>query len=297
MKKSTFVLCAILCAGLASSSHAQPAQPANYAAKLSATQQEFKAKHYELAEKDAQRSLDLATSPEETGEALTLLGESYYRRKMVGEAQTQWAKMLAFQGTDDDEGLHAFAHFGFARSYDAQGQFEKAIPEYKTFMESFKTQIADENTAETKQIFAPFNFALANAYAANKNYDLAQQELKQIIEYSEGDSGYRLLSLVKRGEVDMNQRDFKGALDSFNQVLALADAQAPALYLKTGRIGDLIQVLQGLVKSGVGADQTNDGKPEVTVVPPPEIVETLNAFNQSYLDSFMTGVLTDPDEE
>ena len=297
MKKSTLILCAILCAGLApNSSHAQPAQPTTYAATLSAGQREFKAEDYEAATQDAPESLAVAASPEQTGEALTLLGESYYRRKMYSEAQTQWAKMLALPD-NDDESSHAFAHFGFARSYDAQGQFDKAIPEYKTFIESLKTQVTDANTAQGKQTLAPLTFALANAYAGAKQYDLAQQQLKQIIEYSEGDSGYRLLALVKRGEVDMNQRDFKGALDSFNQALALADAQMPIKDKTSGKIGGLIVLLQGLVKSGVGVGQTNDGKPEVTVVPPPEIAETLNAFNQSYLDAFMTGVLTDPDED
>ena len=255
-----------------------------------------KPENYEAATKDAAESLALAASPEETGQALTLLGETYYRRQMVDEAQQQWAKLLALPDSDDGS-LHAFAHLGFARSYDAQGQFDKAIPEYKTFIENLKTQITDENTAETKQILAPLSFALANAYAGAKQYDLAQQELKQIIEYSEGDSGYRLLSLVKRGEVDINQRNFKGALDSFNQALALADAQMPIKDKTSGKMGGLIVLLQGLVKSGVGVGQTNDGKPEVTVVPPPEIAETLNAFNRSYLDALMTGVLTDPDED
>ncbi len=296
MKNSTLVLCAILCAGFANSSHAQDAQPTTYETALAAGQRDFKSEKYEAATKDVAESLAVAASPEETGEALTLLGESYYRRKMYDEAQQQWTKILALPD-NDDESSHAFAHFGFARSYDAQGQFDKAIPEYKTFIESLKTQITDANTAEGKQTLAPFNFALANAYAATKQYDLAQQELKQITEYSKGDSGYRLLALIKRGEVDMNQRDFKGALDSFNQVLALADAQTPTQNMKTGQIGGLIQLLQGLVKSEVGMGQANDGKPEVTVVPPPKIAETLNTINQSYLDSFITAVLTDPDEE
>ena len=295
MKKSAFVLCAILCAGLAPISRAQTARPTTYETALAAGKDDFKAEKYELATKNAAESLAVATSPEETGGALTLLGETYYRRKMVDEAQQQWAKLLALPDSDDG-GLHAFAHLGFARSYDAQGQFGKAIPEYKVFIEGLKTQITDESTGETKRILAPLTFALANAYAANKQYDLAQQELKQIIEYSEGDSGYRLLALIKRGEVDMNQRDFKGALDSFNQALALWDAVVPAEDMKTARTGVLIQLLQGLVKSGVGVGQTNDGKPEVTVIPPPKIAEVLNAFVQSYLDDLMTGVLTDPDE-
>ena len=300
MKKSTFVFAAILCAGLAQISHAQPT---TYETALAAGKSDFKIEKYEAATKDAAESLAVAASPEETGDALMLLGETFYRRKMYGEAQTQWAKMLELRGTDDDDALHTFAHLGYARSYDAQGQWDKAIPEHQLVRSQFEAHIktdgdANTNAVEAKQLLAPFDFALANAYSHTKQYDLAQQQLKQIIQYSDGDSGYRLLALIKRGQIDTVQRDFKGALDSFNQVLKLAGLTPKSSADKvTGRLGELIPLLQSLVKSQVGAGQPNDGKIKVEIVLPPEFDEASNTVSKIFLDEVVGQFLTNSDEE
>ena len=293
MKKSTFVLCAILCAGLVQSSRAQPATPTTYETALAAGKNEFKTAKYELATKSAAESLAVAASPDETGEALRLLGESYYRRKMYIEAEAQWAKILALPDGEDGS-AHFFAHLGYARSYSAQRQWDKAIPEYQIVIKSFKGQMADKSAAETQQTLAPFSFALANAHAGAKQYDLAQGQLKSIIEYSEGDSGLLLLALVKRGEVAINQRDFKGALDSFNQALGMTGKSE---FSDEGEMKKLIPMLESLVKAEVGAGQVNDGKLKIIVVPPAKIAKVLNEVAQSLLDAVMTGFLTEPDEE
>ena len=293
MKKSSLILCAILCAGLAQISRAQTAKPTTYQTALTAGKTDFKAKNYELATKNAAESLAVAASPDETGVALRLLGESYYRRQMYGEAQAQWAKILALPD-DEDRSAHFFAHLGYARSYSAQGQWDKAIPEFQSVIESTKTHLADESAAETQQTLAPFSFALANAYAGAKQYDLAQGQLKAIIEYSEGDSGLLLLALVKRGEVAIHQRDFKGALDSFNQALEMTGKSE---FSEEGELKKLISTLESLAKAEVGAGQVNDGKSKVVVVPSPKIAAVLNEVSQSLLDEVMTSFLTDPDEE
>ena len=299
MKKSTLVLCAILCAGLApNSSHAQPAQPTTYAATLSAGQRDFKAEDYEAATKDAESLLTLATSPQQTGDALTLLGETYHRRKMYGEAQTQWAKMLELPETGENEGVHLIAHLGSARSYSAQGQWDKAVPEYQSVISQTEAHLktdGDANPTESKQTLAPFYFALANAYSHNKQYDLAQQQLKQVIQYSEGDSPFRLLALTQAGEIDVLERKFGDAADNWKRALEMSPA--PTDPAKAGSIRALIPLLESLDKQQLGAGQANDGKLKINVEPPKEIDEATNAIITGTLDIFFDGFISDSSEE
>ena len=301
MKKSTFLLYAVLCAGLANSSHAQVSESTTYATALSAGQHDFKAENYEAATKNAAESLALAKSPEQTGDALTLLGETYYRRKMYDEAQMQWAKMLELQETGENEGVHLIAHLGSARSYSAQSQWDKAVPEYQSVISQTEIHLktdGDANATETRQTLAPLYFALANAYSHNKQYDLAGQQLKQVIRYSEGDSGFRLFAFIKKGQIDLIQRDFKGALDSFNQALALTATEPDSPPTKVvEQIKNLIPLLQNLAKAEVGAGQANDGKPRTFVAPPPELNEVSDTFSQVILDSFFDGLVSDSPEE
>ena len=299
MKKSTLVLCAILCAGFApNSSHAQPTQPTTYAATLSAGQRDFKAEDYEAATKNAAESLALATSPAETGEALTLLGETYHRRKMYGEAQTQWAKLLELQDTGENEGVHLIAHLGSARSYSAQGQWDKAVPEYQAVISQTEIHLkttGDANATETKQTLAPLYFALANACYHAKQYDLAQQQLKQLIQYSEGDSPFRLLALIQAGEIDVLERKFGDAAGNWKQALEMSPT--PTGSAKEGGIKELIPLLESLDKQQVGAGQANDGKPKINVEPPKEIDETMSAVVKGTLDSVFDGFISDSSEE
>ncbi len=264
-------------------------------------QRDFKAENYEAATKDAENGLSLATSPKQQGDALMLLGETYYRREMYGEAQVQWAKMLALPEIGDTEGLHLIAHLGSARTYSAQGQFERAALEYRAVTSESEAHIqadGDANPTETRQMLAPFYFALANAYSHTKQYDLAAEQLKQVIQYSDGDSGYRLLALVKRGQIEVIQRDFKGALNSFNQVVALTQAAPESEPTEiTGKIKTLIPLLQSLVNSQVGAGQPRDGKMKITVVPAPKFDQAADTASKLILDAFFAGLVSNSPEE
>ena len=299
MKKSSFLLCAILCAGLApNSSHAQTTSPTTYEAALAAGKSDFKAENYEATTKDAAESLALATSPAETGDALTLLGETYYRRKMYGEAQMQWAKMLALPETGENEGGHLIAYLGSARSYSAQGQWDKAVPEYQAVISQTEAHLktdGDANATESKQTLAPLYLALADAYYHTKQYDLAQQQLKQLIQYSEGDSPFRLLALTQAGEIDVLERKFGDAADKWKRALEMSPA--PTDPAKAGSIRALIPLLESLDKQQVGAGQANDGKLKIRVEPPKEIDEATNAIITGTLDIFFDGFISDSPEE
>lgn len=287
MKKSAFVLCAILCVGIANSSHAQPTQPATHEAALVVSKRDFKAENYEAATTDAKELLAVAASLQEVGEARMLLGETYYRRKMFDEAGAQWAKILELRDTGDDESLQTFAHLGYARSYAAQGQFDKAIPEYKSVIESFEAQAkadGDDKNPDTKTTLAPFTLALADAYYHTKQYDLAQQQLSQIIQFSEGDSVFRLLALIKAGEIDLLERKFGDAADKWKRALAMDSAPASST---KGGIQELIPLLENLDKQQVGAGQANDGKPKISVESPKEIAEAISAIVAGIMDTLV----------
>lgn len=288
MKKSTIVLsailCAVICVGIAQVGIAQmptsrmgAVQPSQsgYSQTLILTKQSLKDKNYEVAAKDAQKLLASANSPEQTGRSLIILGETFYRRKMYEQARVQWNKVLIFTKDGGDDTLRAIAHLGLARSYSAEGSFDKAILEYKVVMNSFNPE--DENRES-----AIFCLALANAYYNTKQYDLAHQQLKQVIESTEDNPTFLAVALTRAGQVDLTQRRIKKSLADFNQVLAIQEV-TPGVKEFAQRQADGVskliplQLEEGGLNSkapfGIKSDKAFDDK--------------IDAFTQIFMDDFV----------
>ncbi|RYF51317.1 MAG: tetratricopeptide repeat protein [Cytophagaceae bacterium] len=242
MNKSLRILPALLCVtlapmGLTQVVHAQPAQ-LSYSQLLTQTKQDFDGKNYEVAAKDAQKLLDAAQTPDETSQALLTLGETFYLRKMYEPARAQWNKLLDLPEDPEDRQhtSQTLVHLNLARSYTAQGNFAKAIPHYKAGLALFDQE--DEKTPgdkapdvkgqepkseNPKALAMVFSLALANAYYHTQQYDLAQQQLGQIIASTpQNVPAILLLALTRSSEIDFVQFQLKKSVTGFQQVLDLA---------------------------------------------------------------------------
>ena len=221
MNKLTFALAALLCVGLAPAiipyiSHAQPA-PLSFNQILAMTQQELTNGDYQAVEDDARGLKILARSPQEEGQALNLLGESFYGRQNYNEARKQWNSVLELTGTGDIERNQAFAHLGLARSYNAQGSYDKAIPHLKVAVDYFDQQKTDRDN-----IFAAFfSLALSDAlYNAHQN-DLALKQLDWAITAGQDSPDLLVVAYTRRGQLSTEQSQLAKARTDFEQVLKL----------------------------------------------------------------------------
>lgn len=239
--KTPLFFVALLCVGICElgtvqASFAQPTAP-NYKQILVQSKQDLKDKDYAAVEEEAQEMLVSAITPEEKVTALVILGESFYRRKLYDQARAEWSKILTLK-TDEDDGddFQTFAHIALAKSYSAEGHFDKAIPEYKAGMDGFKDEEEDETDkkdADTHEgmssLVGVFSLALANAYYNTKQLDLAREQLREVVKPSQDKSLgaltdlTRMLALTRSGQMSMEQRRFKKSLDEFNQVLVIVD--------------------------------------------------------------------------
>lgn len=265
MKKSIIVFSAILCAAIAQvgvihMSTAQPAQ-SSYSQALILSKHDLESRNYEDAEKDARKLLSLANSSEQTSSALTILGETFYRRRMYEEARSQWSKVLS-SSTDYGDGFQVVAHLGLARSYTSQGSFDKAIPHYKDVLGRLGQ---DGNNGQS----VIFSLALANAYYKTRQLDLAQQQFQQVIESNQDNPAYLMVALTRSGQINLAKRKFKKSLAGFNQVLAIKEVTPGFKEYAQRQIRGLnnlipLQLEEGEINSGIGfqvkAERDFDGK-------------------------------------
>jgi tetratricopeptide (TPR) repeat protein len=234
MKKSTFVLSATLCMGLAQTGTtplalAQPA-PLRFSQVRVAVKQDIEGKKYEDAEKDALQMVALAESPDETNEALTVLGQTYYLRKMYEPARVQWNKLLAL----NPDGNYLY-HLFLARSFSAEGNFVKSIPHYEVALleldkENAKDQAEkpEKDASETLGLGTLLSLGLANAYYHTEQYDLAQEQLKRVVKSSQGLDFLNLIALTRSSEINYAELSLEKAIEGFKKVLA-SEEDAPAL--------------------------------------------------------------------
>lgn len=284
MKKSTIVLAALSCAGIAQvglyqMGTAQPTQP-SYSQALALSKKDLKGKNYVAAQRHAQQLLALAKSPEETGKATVMLAESFYRLKMYEQARVHWNTLLNLSGTEDDNGFHVIAHLGVARSYTAQGIVDKAIPEYKAVVDS----IAQEGD---KSAISAFPLALANSYYKAQQYDLAQRQLNQVIASSQDNPPLLLVALVRDGQINFIQRRFQKSLAEFQQVLDILDSRHFKEAASTSDLKTYIQrqivALNGLIAAQLGEGQIHS-KVGFRVERDTEFDGKIDAFIQMFMD-------------
>ena len=226
MKKTTIVLGAMLCIGIAQVgiSHMSQAQqaPRSFNQILVRSQHEVINGNYQTVEEDARGLKALARSPREEAQALDLLAESFFGRQDYDEARKQWNSVLELSGTGDIERTQAFAQVGLARSYDAQGSYDKAIPHFKVAVDYFGQKKADKDS-----LFAAiFSLALSDAlYNAHQN-DLALKQLDHTIalgQNAEDSASFLVFAYHKRGQLYLEQGRFGEARTDFEQVLKLAE--------------------------------------------------------------------------
>ena len=221
MKKTTLVLAAMLCAGVAQMtapqmSEAQPA-PKSFSQIFALGKQDLDSKDFEAAERDARDSLVLARSAQEKGQSLSLLAEALYHREAYAQAKEQWNAVLDLRGTNDDENTHAFAHLGLAITYSAQGSYNQAIPHYKAAIDYFEQK-------NVKQLTALFSLSLADAYYHTHKNDLAQEQLNRVVAYSQNIPILLAVAHTRLGQINFEQQQFDQARANYEQVLRQVDA-------------------------------------------------------------------------
>ena len=224
MKKTTLVLGAMLCVGITqvSISHMSQAQPAplSFNQILLRSQHEVINGDYQTVEEDARGLKALARSPQEEAQALDLLAESFFGRQDYDEARKQWNSVLELSGTGDIERTQAFAQVGLARSYDAQGSYDKAIPHFKVAVDYF-----DQNKTDKDSFFAAF-FSLAlsdTLYNAHQN-DLALKQLDRtiaLVQNAQDTSSFLVFAYHKRGQLHLEQGQLAEGRADFEQVVKL----------------------------------------------------------------------------
>jgi tetratricopeptide (TPR) repeat protein len=237
MKKSTFVLSASLCMGLAQMgftpiAHAQPA-PLSYSQARTLAKQDLEAKNYEAAEKEALQMVALAGSPDETGVARMVLGQSFYLRKMYEPARAQWNHLLTLNPNGNGATV---GHLLLARTYSAEGIFEKSIPHYVAAISAFdepdEKDVADKpnekDDSNESGMGTILSLGLANAYYQTEQFDLAQKPLNRVIKSAQDNSFLQLIALTRLSEIDFMEFRLKKAVEGFTQVLAIK-IDAPAL--------------------------------------------------------------------
>ena len=224
MKKTTLVLAAMLCAGVAQMtapqmSEAQPA-PKSFSQIFALGKQDLNSKDFGVAEEDGRGLLVLARSPQEKGQALRLLGEALFRRKAFDEAKEQWNTLLALTGTSDDEGIHAVAHIGLSRIYSAQGNYEEAIPQYKSVV----NYLDQKGAGEAKVYKDIFSLALVDTYYNARQDDLAQEQLDRLIASAQDNPAILMLAHTRAAQINYEQGNYDKARSNYQQVLKQADA-------------------------------------------------------------------------
>ena len=212
----------MLCVGITqvSISHMSQAQqaPRSFNQILVRSQHEVINGNYQTVEEDARGLKALARSPREEAQALDLLAESFFGRQDYDEARKQWNSVLELSGTGDIERTQAFAQVGLARSYDAQGSYDKAIPHFKVAVDYFGQKKADKDS-----LFAAiFSLALADAlYNAHQN-DLALKQLDTAINVGQDAPTFLIIAYHKRGQLNLEQGRFAEGRKDFEQVLKLS---------------------------------------------------------------------------
>lgn len=218
MKKTTIFLGATLCIGIAQVttlhiSNAQPA-PLSFNQVLTVGQQDLTNRDFGAAEEDAHGLLVLARSPQEKAQALELLGEALYRRGAYDEAREQWQAVLDLTDTANDKNTRARAHLGLARSYNAQGSYDKAVPHYQAAINDFD----QKGGRDVKQLTALFSLALADALYNARQNDLAQEQLNRAAA-AQNIPQLLMLTYTRAGQIDFEQRKFDKARADYQQVL------------------------------------------------------------------------------
>lgn len=220
MKKTSIILGVMLCVGITqvSISHMSQAQPAprSFNQILATTQQELTNGDYQTVEDDARGLMILARSPQEKGQALSLLGEAFYRRQAYDEAREQWNSALELSGTGDIEKTQALAHLGLARSYSAQGSYDKAIPHFKVAVDYFDQK-------KMKPFVATFSLALADAYYQTHQNGLASNQTERAITAGQGLPDLLLVAHIRHGQLSLELNRFAEGRTDFEQVLKLGE--------------------------------------------------------------------------
>ncbi len=189
-----------------------------YSQAFSQSKQNLKTANYATAEKDAQESLFLAKSSEETGEALVLLGEAFYGRKMYEEARISWSKATLIDDPSG-KGFQIFARLGLGRIYKAQASASKAVIEYQAVLAGFDSK-PNQAGGYLRKISA---LALANAYLEAGRYEMAKQQFNQIAETTKDKPVLSSLALYNIAKIDVLQKNFESALLGFNQILNMKE--------------------------------------------------------------------------
>lgn len=218
MKKSTLVLSTLLCLGIAPLCIAQPAAPTPNQL-LNIGKSNIHNKDYVKAEANARKSLSLASSPKDKGDALMLLGETFYERKMYDQARVYWSRAAALTSPEGEIELRG--HVALASSYLVQGQALKAIAEYKTGL-----TIADAQPDVPKHIRDVVSFLLGNAYYRNQQFELARRQFEALVNDAEADSDLKMIALSRLSSTNIFLKDIKGAITNLRQLSDLEGATA-----------------------------------------------------------------------
>ncbi len=240
MNKFILVLPAVLCSGMLRMGVAQPVQM-TYDQALLQSKQNIQAQNYLAAEKNAQKSLALATLPVQKSYSLLLLGESFYKRKLFPQALTQWNQAAALE--NKKVGIFQIVtSFASARVHAIQGDAGKTIAECSAAFDGLNAipGLGEERKEAARTLSA---FLVADAYLNSPQLDVAKDQFTQILEESKGSPVPSSIALFKLGQIELLRSNYQNSLTLFEQVVKMEGVSESVKKEAQGQIDTLKIVL------------------------------------------------------
>ncbi len=167
---------------------------------------------YGAAEQQSRQSLATAKTAQERGNALMVLGQTFYSRRQYDLARAQWNRAAVLKAPE----LATRAHASIARSYVAQENLDAAIAQYKIALSSVAADsvLSAEDRGDNKILVA---LPLAAIYFKRGQLETARQQFRQIAQSAPNEPQVSALGLLLVGAIEILQKNPQAASTSFDQ--------------------------------------------------------------------------------
>jgi TolA-binding protein len=165
----------------------------------------FELKDYQQSTVYFTKLLELATTPENTLEALRGLVRSYYQTKNFAEANTTAKELLTKKGISTDD--KAIANLVLGKSLQANNQYDEAIAAFKQVSAVNKSEWGAEARYET-----------ANCYYTLNQLSTAEKAALDVIKVTGSYDYWVAKAYILLGDIYLKEKDYFNAKATYKSV-------------------------------------------------------------------------------
>lgn len=181
-----------------------------YTEAIEAARAQYQKGDYVSAQKTTEQAFSLAQTSSEKVDALIRLGLTYNKRKLNGQARTQWMKVLQLPQASAGEKLSAQSFI--AASYGEESNWSQSRAEFQKIVDTPEATPRDKFLARS---------AIAGTFLNEKNEVEARNTFSTLAEDTALDANFRASAYTQIAQSFLRERGFEKARVALRSALSL----------------------------------------------------------------------------